>query len=386
MAVKPGIEVLLERDLEPIKGMRVGVLTNSTAVTADLKSLTEILAADKRVNLTAIYTLDHGLSGMVETGGDSFGLYRDTGIPVYNIARFTPTRQMVRGLDVILYDTMDGGARYFANIYNMAKLMRAAAAAGIPFIVLDRPNPVNGVTVEGNVIESGYLSHIGMFPIAMRHGMTNGEIAQLFNVHFGIGADLTVVKMEGWDRGMWWDDTGLPWINPAPNLPTLQSVVLYPGICFFEGVNISLGRGTTRPFEFLGAPWIDDSEFADRLNALRLPGVQFRPVQFTPNFSNSSHPSYLETCKGVQVHVLDRDALRSTRVALSIIDTARRLYPKNAGWYFMPESGANYFELLTGTDKVRKALEAGVAVESIADGWAVDEARFAELRRPYLLY
>lgn len=386
MAVKTGLEVLLEDNIKPLAGKRVGILTNATSVTKDLVSAVEIFARDKRVQLTAIYTLDHGLSGMVETGGDSFGLYRDTGVPIYNIARFTPTPQMVRGLDAIVYDTMDGGARYFANIYNMAKLMRAAAAAGIPYYVLDRPNPVNGVTIEGNIIENGFFSHIGMFPIAMRHGMTNGEIARLFNEHFKIGADLTVIKMEGWDRGMWWDDTGLPWINPAPNLPTLQSVALYPGICFFEGVNISLGRGTTRPFEFLGAPWIDDLAFCDELNKLGLEGVRFRPVQFRPNFSNASHPSYTEGCKGVQIHVTNRDIMRSTTVALHVIATARRMYPKEAGWYYMPESKANYFELLTGTDKVRKALEAQTPVAKIVADWAADEKRFAELRKPYLLY
>ena len=386
MAVKSGLEVLLENNLKPIAGKRVGILTNATSVTKDLQSLVEIFAKDKRIRLTAIYTLDHGLSGLVETGGDGFGLYRDTGVPIYNIARYTPTPQMVRGLDAIVYDTMDGGARYFANIYNMAKLMRAAAAAGVPYYVLDRPNPVNGVTIEGNIIEDGYLSHVGMFPIIMRHGMTNGEIAQLFNVHFKIGGDLTVIKMEGWDRGMWWDDTGLPWINPAPNLPTLQSVAVYPGICFFEGVNISLGRGTTRPFEFIGAPWIDDLTFCDELNKLGLDGVRFRPVQFRPNFSNASHPSYLDVCKGVQVHVTNRDSLRSTTVALHIIATARRLYPNHADWYYMPETQANYFELLTGTDKVRRALEAQTPIAKIAEGWAMEERKFAELRKPYLLY
>lgn len=385
--VKTGLDVLVEQGMAPIKGKRVGLCTNATSVTRDLRPAVDVFDESESVDLVAIYTVDHGLSAMVETGGDDFKLYGKSQAPIYNIARHGVSAAMVRGVDVLVYDTMDGGARYFANIYNMSKLMRAAAEAGVPFLVLDRPNPVNGVDVEGNVVEEGFLSHIGMFPIAMRHGMTNGEIARLFNEEFGIGCELSVLRMQGWERWMWWDDTGVPFVIPAPNLPTLTSMTLYPGTCLFEGVNMSLGRGTTRPFELLGAPWIDEKQYTAAMNELNLPGVAFRPAVFYPRFSNASHPSYVEECRGLQVYITDRNVLKPITVALHLIAVARKLYPEHFDWFRVPWlDGANYFELLTGTDKVRIALENEESVDEIVRSWKPIEDRFRETREPYLLY
>jgi uncharacterized protein YbbC (DUF1343 family) len=293
-------------------------------------------------------------------------------------AEKAPERSMVADIDVLLFDVQDVGARVYTYIATMAYCMQACAESGVEFVVLDRPNPIGGVHLEGPVLEyPAQSSFVGLYPIPLRHGMTVGELARLFNERFlPKKARLTVVPMRGWRRERWFDETGLPWVIPSPNMPTLQTATVYPGQVLLEGTNLSEGRGTTRPFELFGAPWIDGHALTERLNALRLPGVTFREAWFTPTFSK--HEGKL--CGGAQVHVTSRDAYRPVRTALHVIRTVRELYPEDLSFH------AEYFDRIVGTNAVRRGLEAGKDPDEIlaAGQRAVEE--FEALRRTYLLY
>jgi uncharacterized protein YbbC (DUF1343 family) len=250
----------------------------------------------------------------------------------------------------------------------------------VPFVVLDRPNPINGVTVEGNILEPGFASFVGLHPIPIRHGMTIGELAQLINE--GVEAELEVVEMEGWSRGTWFDETGLPWVQPSPNIPTPETATVYPGTCLFEGVNVSEGRGTTRPFEYIGAPWIDGRRWASTLNEQGLAGVRFRACSFTPIFSKYQD----ERCGGVQLHVTDRDSFRPVETALHMLSTAMGLLPDDFEWLPPSYDERHHFDLLAGTDKVRKDLSRGAAIGDIVGGWLEGLRDFERLRKGCLLY
>ncbi len=289
-----------------------------------------------------------------------------------------PEAAMVKGIDVLVFDIQDVGTRVYTYIATMAYAMQAAAEAGIDFIVLDRPAPVNGVDMEGAILEyPEFSSFVGLFPIPLRFGMTVGELARLFNDKFlAHTAKLTVIPMEGWKRAMWFDETGLPWVIPSPNMPTLDTATVYPGLVAIEGTNMSEGRGTTRPFEQFGAPWIDGNELAARLNALALPGVRFREAWFTPWFSKFQG----ELCGGCQVHVTDRAAFRSVAAVLHIVKTVRDMYPDKFAFH------ADYFDKVMGTASVRKALEAGSDAAAILGNIQPGLDAFASLRKAYLLY
>jgi uncharacterized protein YbbC (DUF1343 family) len=295
-----------------------------------------------------------------------------------------PTIEMLRGLETLVVDIQDVGTRVYTFIYTVANCMRAAARAGIPVVVCDRPNPINGLDVEGNRLHEAYASFVGQYPIPMRHGMTVGELAQLFNEIFGLRCELHVVKMDGWRRDMFYDDTALPWVMPSPNMPTLDTAIVYPGAVLFEGTQLSEGRGTTRPFELIGAPWIDGERLAEAMNARDLPGVHFRPVFFEPTFQKHAKT----TCGGCQLHVLDRRAFTPYRAAVELIDEFYRQSPDRFAWREPPyeyEHDKMPIDILYGSDQLRSAI-AERQVAALVEGWSYDEDRFRRLREPFLLY
>jgi uncharacterized protein YbbC (DUF1343 family) len=292
---------------------------------------------------------------------------------------------MLKGLEALVIDLQDVGVRIYTYIYTMANCLRAARRHGLPVIVCDRPNPIGGHDVEGALLVEGFESFVGQFPIPMRHGMTIGEIARLFNEEFGIGAQVEVVKMEGWRRGSYWDGTDLPWVMPSPNMPTLDSAIVYPGTVLFEGTMLSEGRGTTRPFELLGAPWIDAERFASAMNALALPGVYLRPAVFEPTF----HKHARQPCGGCQIHVLDRDAFRPVLTGVALIDMFRRFDPAKFAWRQPPYEYEHHkvpFDIMSGSDELRRQIEGEVPVTEIAESWREHEKAFENLRTPYLMY
>ena len=287
-------------------------------------------------------------------------------IPVFSLYSETrePTAEMLRGVEVLVIDLQDVGTRIYTYIYTMANCLIAARKHGVKVIVCDRPNPIGGSAIEGPMLVHGFESFVGMYPIPMRHGMTIGEIARLFNEHFGIGADLEVSTMEGWQRAMYHDDTGVPWVMPSPNLPTLDGALVYPGTVLFEGTNVSEGRGTTRPFELLGAPGVVAEPFADRMNGLGLPGVFFRPTVFEPTF----HKHARQTCGGCQIHVLDREAFRPVLTGAALTAAFRAADPDGFRWREPPyeyEHEKLPFDILAGSSELRGQIEAGAGIDEI---------------------
>ena len=380
--VKPGLAVLLEDRLGLIEGKPVGLISNSTGVNGGLEDNISLFCRHPNVHLKAIFAPEHGLWGAVQDAVSvSSFQYEGISIPVYSLYGDVrkPTPEMLDGVDVLVFDIQDVGARFYTFISTMAMAMEACAERGLSFIVLDRPNPIGGLAVEGNVLEPEFRSFVGYLPIPVRHGMTIGELSLFFNDQLQIGTRLDVVGMAGWRRDMWFDDTGLQWVMPSPNMPTLTTATVYPGTCLFEGTNVSEGRGTTRPFELIGAPWIDAPGLADELNQLALAGVKFRPVCFIPTFAKYKG----QRCGGVQVHVVDRKAFAPVRTGLSMADVIRRIYQAEFQWH-----GADrpFFDLLMGTDKVRKQLSSGKSADSIIGSWEDELMRFAESRRDCLLY
>jgi uncharacterized protein YbbC (DUF1343 family) len=305
-----------------------------------------------------------------------FSLYSETRVP---------TAEMLRGLDALVVDLQDVGTRIYTYIYTMANCLQAARAHGLPIVVCDRPNPIGGVQVEGPMLEDGFQSFVGQFPIPMRHGMTIGELARLFNEHFGIGAKLEVVAMRGWTRGQYFDETGLPWILPSPNIPTLESAIVYPGTVLFEGTNLSEGRGTTKPFELTGAPWVDPEREAATLNGLSLPGVHFRPAPFEPTF----HKFAKVPCGGCQAHVTDRRRFRPVEAGVALLDVFRRAGGPDFAWREPPyeyEHTIPPIDILYGSASLRERLEAGVGAREIAREWEPGIAAFEPSRSRFLLY
>ncbi len=403
--VKPGAEVFLEKHIGLVKNKRVGLITNPTGVDSSLNSLIELLFSHPDIDLIALYSPEHGVRGNAQAGEyipfyiddkyklPVFSLYGQSHKPepgmLSNIDEYmrsfdtedagkTPEDSMVAGIDVMLFDIQDVGTRIYTYIATMAYCMQACAEAGIDFIVLDRPNPLNGLAMEGPVLEYPHFSSfVGLYPIPVRHGMTAGELANYFNENFlEKKANLTVIPIQGWIRDMWYDETLLPWVFPSPNMPSLDTATVYPGQVFLEGTNVSEGRGTTRPFELFGAPWIDGFKLTDRLNSFKLDGVIFREAWFTPVFSKFKG----KLCGGAQIHVLDRDKFKPWETTLYIIQTIKELYPDDLKFH------RDYFDMIMGTDKVRNALEQGVKVPQIIKQFREDIEDFAEIRKPYLIY
>lgn len=390
--VRPGIEVLLEERPDVLRGRKVGIITNPTGVLPDLTHTVDALAA--KTDLAAIFAPEHGFRGS-EQAGEGEGDYRDprTGVPVYDI--YGKDREEIAatferaGVETVLFDIQDVGARFYTYIWTMSDSMEAAAISGRRYVVLDRPNPITGLEAQGPVLRPEYSTFVGRYPISQRHGMTVAELARMFNAEFipgrtgGERADLAVVPMEGWSREMYFEETGLPWVMPSPNMPTVDTAVVYPGTCMFEGTNLSEGRGTTRPFELLGAPYID-WKLSDAVRALDLPGTTFREAYFAPTFSKYQG----ETVGGVQVYVTDRYAHDPIRTALAIMIEARRLYPDGFAWRYDawdPER-PYWIDKLTGSDHVRTSVDAGKSPDEIVAGWQDELGAFRRMRQKYLLY
>ncbi len=382
VAPRLGIEVLLEDRLDLLRGKRVGLVTNATGLDSRLRSDVDRFAAHPDFRLVALFGPEHGVRGDVQAG-DHVASSRDaaTGLPVHSLygEHREPAPAMLEGIDVLVFDIQDVGARFYTYPYTLAGVMRAAKRAGIPVVVADRPDPLGGVQVEGPVLDPALASFVGMFPIPVRHGMTLGELASLFNQEYGIGADLHVVPMQGWRRGDEPLRGALPWVPPSPNMPTPDTALVYPGMGLLEGTNVSEGRGTTRPFETFGAPWVDAQALADRLNAQDLPGVIFRPAWFTPTFSKHAG----QPCAGVQLHVTDRGAFRPVRTGIAVLKALHDLHPKD--FAFLP-GDPPFFDRLAGVDWLRAAIARGDAPEAMEARWQPALQAFLRVRQRYLRY
>lgn len=380
-----GIDVLVNEHLDELEGKNVGLITNPTGVDQDLNSIVDFLHQNDKVNLVALYGPEHGVRGGAQAGEDvDYYMDERTGLPVYSLYGDTkkPTPEMLEDVDVLLFDIQDVGARFYTYIYTMAYAMEAAAENDIKMIVLDRPNPISGGNVQGPVLDKDYASFVGMYPIPQQHGMTVGELAELFNEEFDIHANLEVMKMHGWERSMYYDDTTLPWVMPSPNMPTLDSAIVYPGTALIEGTNISEGRGTTKPFELIGAPFINGEDLAEQLSKADLPGVRFRAAYFTPQFSKHEG----ELSGGIEIYVTDRNSYESVETGLTIVKTIHDMYPDDFEFRKEDDSGVSFFDQLIGNGWVRKKIEEGASVEEIVNEWEADLDDFKDLRREYLLY
>jgi uncharacterized protein YbbC (DUF1343 family) len=386
--VRSGLDVLVADRAALLKGRRVALVAHQASVDARLRHAATLLANARGVDLVALWAPEHGLWGTAQDHAH-IRATRDphTGLPVHTLygMRREPSPGMLRGIDVVVVDLQDVGSRYYTFIWTMTLVMRAAAAAGVEVMVLDRPNPLGGAILEGNVADPAYASFVGLYPLAIRHGMTIGEIARYLDATHGFGCRLTVVPMRGWRRRMLWEDTGLPWVPPSPNMPTLDTARVYPGGCLYEGTNLSEGRGTTRPFEWIGAPYLDPHAYADALTELRLPGVAFRPARFTPTFHKWSG----RVCGGVQIHVTDVERFKPYLTGLGVIAAARKVGRRAFAWRRPPyefEHRLLPIDILCGTDAIRKAIERGRSLSDIERSWAPGLREWTRRRAKFLLY
>jgi len=379
--VRPGLDVLATDSLDLVRGRRVGLITNRSGVTRDGLSAIDVLAALEGVDLVVLFSPEHGIRGAAPEGERiEDEVDAATGLPVLSLygGSRAPTPEALSDLDALLFDLQDIGARYYTYVSTMAYAMRAAGESGIPFVVLDRPNPIDG-HVQGPVLEPAFATFVGLYPVPARHGMTAGELARLYAGEFGIEVELHVVPVEGWRRDMWFDETGLPWIPPSRNMPTLESATHYPGTCLFEGTNLSVGRGTPDAFRQIGAPWLEADSLLARLEARGLAGVRFEAIEFVPEGPTDGKYDG-ESVHGIRFTVTDREAYDPVRTAVAALRDARDL--AGSRWEWNPP----HFDRLAGSDALRLAIEAGEAPAAIAASWDPELAAFRRLRAPYLIY
>lgn len=386
MSLALGSDVLFDRQL--LKGRTIGLVCNPASIDRHLVHVVDRAEA-AGVRVGAIFGPQHGFrsdlqENMIESGHD-----RDAGrqVPIYSLYSETrePTAEMLQGLDALVIDLQDVGTRIYTYIYTMANCLRACARHGLPAVVCDRPNPIGGVAVEGPMLDPGFESFVGQYPIPMRHGMTIGEAARLFNEHFGIGAKLEVVAMQGWSRDTFFDRTGIPWVLPSPNIPTIESAIVYPGTVLFEGTNVSEGRGTTKPFELVGAPWVEPTRFAAALNRLALPGVHFRPAHFEPTF----HKHAKALCGGCQIHVTDRVVFRPVETGVALLQAFQRASRESFAWREPPyeyEYRLAPIDILAGSSDLRERLDRNDDARAIARDWQPAVEGFLDTRAQFLLY
>jgi uncharacterized protein YbbC (DUF1343 family) len=375
--IKTGLDILVHEQAHLLKNQRVGLVSMPAAVLPDLTSSLDALI-EAGITVTTLFGPEHGFAGAALDGAEvNNAIDSRTGLPVYSLygTGNEPTPEMLADVDVLVFDMQDVGVRFYTYLSTLYYTLRGAGKVGKPVFVLDRPNPITGSRAEGGPIVSGYESFVGIINIPMRHGMTLGELAQYMNTEYALNADLQVIKMYGWEREMWFDETELPWVPTSPAMPHLSTATLYPGMCLLEGTNLSLGRGTALPFEISGAPWLDGYALATEMNKIGLPGVRFRAIAFTPSASNRVGSE----CYGVQVHVIDRDALRPIEMALHLISIARCL--SGDAWEWNP-----HFERLAGDGSLRSALELSKPVTEITSTWEPSISRFVRQREKYLLY
>src|SRR2546423_2770893 len=387
--VRTGLEVLLDSRLDLLAGGRVGLIVHPASINSRFNHAADLFFDNPRIQLTALFGPQHGIRGETQDNMIEWQSFRDsrTGLPAFSLYGETrkPTAEMLAGVDVLVFDVQDVGTRVYTFIYTMALAMQAAREAGLRFIVLDRPNPINGLQIEGNLLEAKYASFVGMYPIPMRHGMTVAELALMFNREFGIGCDLEVVTMQGWRRAMWFDETRLPWVLPSPNIPTLDTATVYPGMVIVEGTMVSEGRGTTRPFEIIGAPYVEPRRLVEGLDDEELPGCILRPLHFEPTF----HKFQGERCGGLQIHVTDREACNPVLTGMAIIAAIHNLYPEQFAWKQPPYEYVYDrlpFDVINGSAAPREMIEAGRSLRDIESSWQAGLEAFAARRRPFLLY
>jgi len=381
-AVQTGLDNIADH-AELFAGKRVGVVANHTSRDSQGRHVVDVLRAMTNVHVVALFSPEHGLRGLAEAGKEiASGVDPASGLPIYSLYGQTkkPTPEMLVDVDVLVFDIQDVGARFYTYLYTMSLAMEAAAECGKRFVVLDRPNPITGVQVEGPILEPAFASFVGLYPIPVRYGLTIGELARTINgegwLANGISADLTVVPMTGWRRRMWFDETGLPFIKPSPNMPDVETAALYPGLCLLEGTNLSEGRGTPRPFRQFGASWVDADALADRLNALDLPGLRCRPTSFTP--SSSKYQNQL--CHGVELLVTDRTRFEPFRTGVAVVNELSRAYPDQFEW------NPAHFDRLCGTAVIREAILARKSLAAFMVAWRADATTFQQTTRKYLLY
>lgn len=387
--VKLGLEKLLAEKASLLGNLKVGLICNQASVDHQFRHSADLFFEHPEINLKVLFGPQHGIRGdvqdnMVETG---HSIDRVTGLPIYSLYSETrePTLEMLSGIDALVFDLQDVGCRVYTFIYTMANAMRACAKYDKKMFVLDRPNPIGGIAVEGNILEKGHESFVGMFPIPMRHGLTAGELAQLFNNEFEINCDLEVITMDSWKRENFFDETDAPWVMPSPNMPTVDTAVVFPGTVYFEGTQISEGRGTTRPFEIVGAPFINSNAYADALNSLELPGVTFRAWEFLPTFQKHAQ----KLCGGVFVHITGRELFEPVITGAAMIKTAFDLYPRDFKWKNPPYEyvfDRNPFDVIAGTSKLREDFEKGIDIEEIREQWKKKVEGFKLTRQNYFLY
>lgn len=381
-AVLPGVEAFAAGVAEEYRGARAGLVTALSAVDASLEPTLDRLRALDSIRLAALFAPEHGLHGAQPAGQQvEAAVDRRTGLPVHSLygERKRPAPEQLRGLDLLIIDLPDAGCRFWTFLYTMAYCLEAAAELELQTVVLDRPNPIGGDRIEGNVLDPAFKSFVGMYPIPIRTGLTAGEAAHLFNTEFGIGAPLRVVRCEGWNRRMHFPDTGLPFVPPSPNTPTYETLALYPGTCLVEGTNVSEGRGTAHPFRIAGAPWIDGHRLAADLNERGLPGVRFRPVHFVPTASKhqGSH------CQGVYIHILDPDPFSPVEVGVHLLHALKHHDPSSFEWL---RGEPPFIDLLAGADQLRLRIDAGDEPDEILRDWDLQRREFAPIWRRALLY
>lgn len=388
--VLTGLDLLSRRWPKRLKNTRIGLLINPASVNRKLIHALKVFSGLKKTELACLFGPQHGIwantqDNMIEWKGF---IDKTTGLPVHSLYGGTrkPTLEMLKDIDVLVIDLQDIGARYYTFIWTMYLSMEACAEGNKAVVVLDRPNPINGIAIEGPVQEEGYLSFVGLRPLPVRHGMTIGEIARYLKDRYLPSLELYVIKMEGWRRRYWFDQTGLPWVMPSPNMPSLDTATVYPGMCLLEGTNLSEGRGTTRPFEIFGAPFIEPERLLRRLNDFKLTGVLFRPLYFEPTFQKFSG----QLCGGLQIHVINRERFRPFKTAVAILKAVHELYPEHFRWRMPPyeyETEKLPIDILAGSDKLRIYIEDGRDLKDMENWWMKDTLEFERsVRKRYLLY
>jgi uncharacterized protein YbbC (DUF1343 family) len=384
-----GVERLLNGELDLLRGQRIGLVCNQASVDHRFRHVADLFHQHPEINLTTLFGPQHGIRGdvqdnMIETG---HSVDRKTGLPIYSLYSETrePTEDMLRDVDTIVFDLQDVGTRIYTFVYTLANCMRAARKLGKKVIACDRPNPIGGIKVAGVVLDPDCVSFVGQFPIATRHGLTVCELGRMFNQHFGIGCEFETITMSGWSRELWYDETDSPWVLPSPNIPTVDTTVVFPATVHLEGTQMSEGRGTTKPFEFAGAPYIDADDFAAAMTGFQFPGVEFRACGFMPTFQKHAG----QACGGVQIHVTDRELFEPAIAGIAIVKSAFDMYGAHFRWKDPPyeyDYERNPFDLISGSSKVREAIERGDSLAAIEESWQAPLVEFRQLRDRFLLY
>jgi uncharacterized protein YbbC (DUF1343 family) len=387
----PGLDVVCQEEFQRFKGLRIGLVTHPAAIDSKFSHVLELLFTTSRLEVRALFGPEHGFFGEAQDliGVGQANDFR-SGLRVYSLygdsyESLKPTPDQLHGLDALVIDLQDVGSRYYTFVSTMFFCLEAASENKLLVVVLDRPNPIGGTAVEGPLLRKQFASYVGLEPVCTRHGMTIGELALWYRARRQLSCELQVVACEGLRRDMYFEDTGLPWVLPSPNMPTVDTAVVYPGQCLIEGTNLSEGRGTTRPFELCGAPWIDSRALASRLGEAKLPGVTFRAATFRPTFQKHAG----QNCGGVQLHVTDRAAFQPVRTSLHLLAALRDLSGDRFDWRretyeFVSDRLA--IDLLFGSDRERVALEAGKSASEIARAWEPEEAAFRQQRQEFLIY